>query len=559
MARRMTLLLAAPNWLGDLVMATSLLELFAAGERDLDLPCPDLHVSVREAWLPLLADDPRLSGVIRYSRRGRHAGWRGVWRQAAEWRRGKYPAVMLLPPSLRAAVVARISGIPARIGFRGDARSLLLTAPVARPPRGTMHYTEELGLLYRAWARDCLGCQPPAHPVPPYPRLGAGVANPGERDVDSKPPLWLLSVGATYGDAKSWPPQRQAELIAELLARDDVRVALIGDIAASGTARRVRSLVDRPWRDRLGEQPGCHDLVGRTSLVEVASLLREAAVFVGNDSGLMHLAAALGKATVGIYGSTSTAWTRPRGPAATSVRAEGFPCQPCYLPSCPRESFCLDSIAARRILGAADALSMVPGSGPSCCREPPPDTPGMTAAPILFLDRDGVIIEDTEYISDPARVRLLPGVAAALARAAAAGLRLVVVTNQSGIGRGYYSEREFAAVQERVDALLAAEGVALDGVYYCPHAPEDDCNCRKPRPGMLDAAARRLRWHSERAWIIGDKLSDLELGRHFGMGTYLVETGRGRETARDVDPVWRVKILDDLARAVDDILGELNT
>ena len=558
MARRMTLLLAAPNWLGDLVMATSLLDLFAVGERHFGIPSPDLHMSVRETWLPLLADDPRLSGLRRYERRGRHAGWAGAWRQAVTWRRGAFPAVMLLPPSLRAAAVARLAGVTTRIGFRGDARSLLLNRPVVRPPRGDMHYTEELGLLYRAWALACPGCEPPAAPVLPPPRLAGSVASPGREGAVSEPPLWLLSVGSTYGDAKSWTPQRQAELIEELRARGEVRVALVGDNAARETAERVCSLVEHQWRDSLGDQPGCHDLVGRTSLREVASLMREAAVFVGNDSGLMHLASALGTPTVGIYGSSSTAWTRPRSAASTSVRAEGFPCQPCYLASCPRAHFCLDSIGAARVLMAADALLSVPGTGPACHREPPPDEPGVSATPVLFLDRDGVIIEDTEYIRDPDEVRLLPGAASALSRAAAAGLRLVIVTNQSGIGRGYYSERDFAAVQERVDALLADAGVVVDGVYYCPHAPEDACNCRKPRPGMLDAAARRLRWHTQRAWVVGDKISDLELGRHFGLGTYLVRTGRGREAARDVDPAWRVKIVDDLTRAVDDILEELD-
>ena len=553
MARRLKLLIAAPNWLGDLLMATSLLENFAQGERQLAIPCPEIHVSIRDLWRPLLADDPRLAGLVSYARRGRHAGWRGAWRQGRDWRRDAYPAVLLLPPSFRAAAVARLSGIPTRIGFRGDARAPLLSEPVTRPARGTLHYTEELGELYRVWARICAGCEAPPFRPAPLPRLAAPV-DAGPPDA---PPLWLLSVGTTYGDAKTWPARRQAELVETLLARGDVRVVLVGDTAARAAADGVRERVAHDWQDRLGHRPGAYDLVGRTSLDEVAALLRGATAFVGNDSGLMHLAAAVGTPTVGIYGSSSTVWTRPRGARTTSVRAEGFPCQPCFLPVCDRNSFCLDSIDGRRVARAADALIAPATAGPSCLREPPRDGPDAPPAPVVFVDRDGVIIEDTDYISDPAEVRLLPGAATALARAAAAGVRLVIVTNQSGIGRGFYSEGDFAAVQARVDELLAEAGVRVDGIYYCPHGPDATCNCRKPRPGMLDAAGRRLRWHSRRAWMVGDKLSDLDLGRHFGLESYLVRTGRGRESAAGLVPARGVSVVDDLARAVDRILGEM--
>jgi len=99
----------------------------------------------------------------------------------------------------------------------------------------------------------------------------------------------------------------------------------------------------------------------------------------------------------------------------------------------------------------------------------------------------------------------------------------------------------------------------VDAVYYCPHGPDADCNCRKPRPGMLDAAGRRLRWHSRRAWMVGDKRSDLDLGRHFGLDAYLVRTGQGHKTAADLEPRPGVTVVDDLAGAVDRILGGLAT
>lgn len=172
----------------------------------------------------------------------------------------------------------------------------------------------------------------------------------------------------------------------------------------------------------------------------------------------------------------------------------------------------------------------------------------------LFVDRDGVIIEDADYPDDPAAVRLLPGAAAALVRARAAGYLLIGVSNQSGIGRGYYGEANFAAVQRRVDAELAAAGARLDALYYCPHAPAQGCRCRKPRPGLLEEAANRFHWRPDRSWLVGDKLSDAALARAGGLRAILVLTGKGE--ARDVDlpPGEPALVVADLAEAVDFLL-----
>ncbi len=173
----------------------------------------------------------------------------------------------------------------------------------------------------------------------------------------------------------------------------------------------------------------------------------------------------------------------------------------------------------------------------------------------LFVDRDGVIIADADYPGNPSAVRLLPGSATALARARAAGYLLIGVSNQSGIGRGYYSEADFAAVQRCVDAELAAAGAGLDALYYCPHAPQENCPCRKPRPGLLDEAAIRFRWRADRAWLVGDKLSDAELARTAGLRAVLVLTGKGEARARDLPPGDPVLVVADLAEAVSCLLS----
>lgn len=174
----------------------------------------------------------------------------------------------------------------------------------------------------------------------------------------------------------------------------------------------------------------------------------------------------------------------------------------------------------------------------------------------LFLDRDGVIIEDAHYLHDPGGVRLLPGVAPALRRMRDAGWLLIGVSNQSGIGRGLYGEREFAAVQRRVDAELASRGAWLDALYYCPHAPQAACACRKPEPGLLQEAAARFHWTPERSWLVGDKATDIELARRAGLSACLVLTGRESGTVAQAAREASTLVCADLSAAVAHILAE---
>lgn len=179
--------------------------------------------------------------------------------------------------------------------------------------------------------------------------------------------------------------------------------------------------------------------------------------------------------------------------------------------------------------------------------------------PALFLDRDGVVIVDRDYLSEPDGVELVPGAAAAMARAAREGYLLIGLSNQSGLGRGRFGQAELEAVMARVDHELLRHGVAFDAMYYCPHAPEAGCRCRKPGPGLLEEAAVSFRWEAARSWVVGDKASDVELGRRHGLGAVLVGTGHGAGEAARVAAAWPgdplVRRAADLAAAVELILG----
>ncbi len=156
----------------------------------------------------------------------------------------------------------------------------------------------------------------------------------------------------------------------------------------------------------------------------------------------------------------------------------------------------------------------------------------------VFLDRDGTLIFDEGYISDPEKVVLIPGVADALKRLSGAGFLLVVVSNQSGIGRGYFSEESSKAVNSRMEQLLAEESVRVDGIYCCPHSPEEKCQCRKPRPGLLLKAAAELGIDLSMSAMLGDKESDAEAGLSAGCGCNLRLALQG-QAVRSAFPVVR--------------------
>lgn len=184
--------------------------------------------------------------------------------------------------------------------------------------------------------------------------------------------------------------------------------------------------------------------------------------------------------------------------------------------------------------------------------------------PCLFLDRDGVIIEEVHYLGDPSQVRLIPGVAAAIARVNALGWPVVVVTNQAGVARGYFPKSQVEVVHRHLAGLLALEGARIDAWHHCPHHPTEgvgeyrvECACRKPAPGMLLAAARNMGLSLEQGWMVGDKLTDLQAGAQAGCRTWLVRTGYGggEEPKLDALTMKCAGVADALPGAIDGIIS----
>jgi D-glycero-D-manno-heptose 1,7-bisphosphate phosphatase len=163
----------------------------------------------------------------------------------------------------------------------------------------------------------------------------------------------------------------------------------------------------------------------------------------------------------------------------------------------------------------------------------------MSGARALFLDRDGVVNEEIAYLHRAEDVRLVAGTADAIARFNAAGVPVVVVTNQGGIARGLYGEADLAAVGARIAELIRP--ARIDATYHCPHHPEGklatlavECECRKPRPGLLERAARELGLDLGGSCLVGDKASDMEAARSVGARAVLVRSGYGAEVEREL-------------------------
>ena len=154
---------------------------------------------------------------------------------------------------------------------------------------------------------------------------------------------------------------------------------------------------------------------------------------------------------------------------------------------------------------------------------------GAAARPYVFLDRDGTLLEEREYAYLPADYAPLAGAHRAVARLRAAGFGIVVITNQSGIGRGIFSAVDYAAFEALLASDFAAHGAEIDGCYHCPHAPADACDCRKPGTALALRAAREHGIDLARSWVIGDKDSDVALARNLGCRAVLVLTGHGAE------------------------------
>jgi heptosyltransferase-2 len=312
-------------------------------------------------------------------------------------------------------------------------------------------------------------------------------------------------------------------------------------------------------------------LSGATTIRELMAAAKRCGLLLTNDTGPMHIASAMKVPVVAIFGSTDWRTTSPYGSAQAIVR-HPVDCAPCLLRECPIDHRCMTGVSVEQVYeaavkqlrwqGASGKGQVAIGEEHLIASEPLASRPSPRASLVgvtVFLDRDGTLNYDPGYLKSAAELRMLPGVAAALARLKGAGARLVVVTNQSGIGRGFLTLKDLEAVHARLQGILEQADAALDAIYFCPHHPDDGCRCRKPGTAMIERAVSELQLDLKRSYIVGDHFRDVQLARTVGAKAVLLVSERV-----DAQALERLKaeqaepdiIVASMAEAVDWILAD---
>jgi heptosyltransferase-2 len=346
------LVVIAPNWLGDAVMALPLID-------DLRKHWPRAHLAVaaRAPVAPLFALVPGVNGVVLLRGGGGVPAIRSLTENAATLRRERFDAALLLPNSFLSAWVVARAGIPERWGFRADLRGPLLSRAIRRP-RKLVHQADYYLALGSGLGLSPAGGDARSRTVrielPQTARAGAR-ALLVQNGLPDGAEFVVMAPGAAYGRAKQWPPERFGELARMLYAARAWKTVLVGTQADAGVCRDIAHAA-----------PGAIDLAGRTDLPTLAGVLQAAHAVVTNDSGAMHLAAAIGARVVAIFGATNekkSAPLRASGAAdAPGIVSTDVWCRPCMLRECPIDHRCMTRIAASDVFAALEASAESPKS-----------------------------------------------------------------------------------------------------------------------------------------------------------------------------------------------------
>ncbi len=523
-------LVRAPNWIGDAVMCEPALR----GLRSL-FSQAELTLLAKGTVAELFVGYTGLNRVLVYDDKGAHAGLAGKWTLAGTLRQHRFDLAVLFQNAFEAAFIAWLAGIPRRYGYLTDGRAVFLTDPVAVPgPHSLTHQVE-----YYWNVLTPLGLSG----SPPSPQLM--VSSEEERKMEERlassgvaPSDLVIGInpGSTYGSAKRWLPDRFAEVAQRLAAH----------ISEEKRTRTAVVILGAKGEESLGTDIAARIqgksvvLSGATTIRELMAVTKRCRLLITNDTGPMHIAAACGVPVVAVFGPTDWRTTAPYGQERAIVR-EPVDCAPCLLRECPIDHRCMTRVPVDRVYDTA-VKQLAGPSGLSCLSglsgevrtgqtdqtdqtDRTDKTDQLLSGYTIFLDRDGTLNPDPGYIRSPDQFELFPGVAQALAKLVRAGARLIVVTNQSGVARGLFSIGELEAVHAKLSRLLGEAGAPLDALYVCPHHPDDSCNCRKPKTGLIDQAVRERAVDLTRSYLIGDHVRDMELAKHVGSRSILVTTG----------------------------------
>lgn len=332
----MKLLIRATNWVGDAIMALPALQVMR-------MRFADAHIAVLA--LPYVAQIYEGQGIanelIAYDRNGQHAGIAGREKLATTLNEKQFDTALLLQNAFDGAWLAWRARIPQRIGYNRDGRGILLTKPIRVPKPGEIPAHEKfyyLELLRRAGWLETL---------PDVPEIALHVGAEDAKRAEEKllgfrartgATRIAVGAGASYGSAKCWPPERFAQALNQLQRERDADVVLFGTPSESEVSAAIQARLARP----------ALDLTGKTQIAELPALLSRCSAFLGNDSGAMHVAAAVGLPVVAVFGPTDPLGTAPVTPRCTIVQEKPY-CSPCFLRRCPTDHRCMMAVAPEMV------------------------------------------------------------------------------------------------------------------------------------------------------------------------------------------------------------------
>ena len=551
------ILVRGPNWLGDAVMCEPALR----GLRRL-FPDAQIALLVKPAVADLFTGHPALTRVLTYDSKGCHAGLFGKWALAEQLRRQSFDLALLFQNAFEAAFLTFLAGVPRRYGYATDGRSLLLSNPVAVPDRRAL--THQVRYYWDLLKPLGLTGDPPAPELVVSPEEEQAMAGRlAQGGLTANDVVVGINPGSTYGGAKRWLPERYAEATERLCRtiresrNQQVGVVIFG---AKGEEQLGREIAARLSSPSLV-------LSGATTIRELMAALKRCAVLLTNDTGPMHIASAFQVPLVAIFGPTDWRTTSPFGSAHAIVR-QPVDCAPCLLRECPIDHRCMTRVTVDQVYDAAvkqvRGLSGSSGLFGLTQTNQTNETNQTNQMNILkdvtvFLDRDGTLNYDPGYLRVAAELKLLAGVGPALARLKRAGARLVVVTNQSGVGRGIITLKDLEAIHARLQGLLEQEDAALDAIYFCPHHPDNGCRCRKPNVGMVERAVSELQLDLRRSYLIGDHARDIQLATRVGAKAILIATAPVEAQSLEMLKVEKAlpdAVVKSMTEAVDWILAD---
>ncbi len=487
--------------LGDIILTTPVLDALKE-----NYPNSQISFLTKQEYQGLFEADPRVDSVIYFEPKGRDKGFSGFINLIESLNREKFDLVVDLHSNLRSFLIRLLvkSGKKVRYnkGLITRLRMVYFKKTRVNPVSVVENYLQSLGKIGKSsWSR--------------IPGIYSEKENEiwaenflAENGLSKNEILIGIAPGARW-ETKRWDPDKFVS-VAEGLSHDlSSKVLLVGDAQDQKLISEIEGQVGKGGTICAIDLP----------LDKLVILVKRCDLLISNDSGPMHLASALGVPTIGIFGPTSPVLGFSPSGLEDKVFWAGAECSPCSLHGekrCVKKSrYCMDNIKPEEIIQEAKRI--------------------VSANKVIFLDRDGTITEEKDFICKVEEIKFIPGSKEALKILQGLGHKLVIVSNQSGIARGLMSEEQVEVINDFIQKELEKEGIKIDAVYYCPHHPDEECDCRKPRTGLIRRALENHHLRLRGAWVVGDKLSDVLLGKNIKGKSILVLTGYGQGTKQKLE------------------------